>query len=67
MIKLIVKGMSCGPCASNVTNAVHSVDSNAGVEVNLTTKLVEIESNSDVAQIAAAIEEAGYQVDRQAA
>ena len=59
--------MSCGPCARAVTEAVRSVDPGASVEIDLETKLVAIDSGSDVGAIAAAIEDAGYKVDRQPA
>jgi copper chaperone CopZ len=67
MIELTVPGMSCGPCARAVTQAVHGVDPAANVDVDLPTKLVSIESDADIARIAAAIEAAGYKVDRLAA
>jgi len=67
MIELIVRGMSCGPCARNVTSAVQGVDPAAQVDVDLDTKRVSITSEADPAGIAAAIEQAGYQVERQLA
>ena len=67
MVELTVRGMSCGPCARAVTNAVQSVDPSASVEVDLGTKLVLIDSDADVSRMEAAIEEAGYKVERQAA
>ena len=65
MMELTVRGMSCGPCARAVTTAVHSVDSEARVEVDLGTKLVQIDSTAEPDRIRAAIEEAGYKVDPQ--
>ncbi|HYW16133.1 MAG TPA: heavy-metal-associated domain-containing protein [Allosphingosinicella sp.] len=67
MLQLTVRGMSCGPCTRAVTNAVHSVDPGAKVEIDLEAKLVDIESGADAAAIAAAIEDAGYKVEREPA
>ena len=62
MIQLTVPGMSCGPCARAVTTAVQSVDPEAEVSIDLGTKLVAIDSESDLEPIKAAIEEAGYKI-----
>lgn len=57
-----VQGMSCGHCASAVTQAVRSVDPQAQVKVDLPSGKVEVQSAQDHAAIAAAIEEEGYKV-----
>lgn len=62
-MEITVRGMSCGPCARAVTNAVHSVDPNAEVKVDLGTKRVAIDTTARLAQLAAAIENAGYLVE----
>ena len=67
MIEVTVPGMSCAPCARAVTNAVQSVDANAQVNIDLETKRVAIESEAPISAIAAAIEEAGYRIDREIA
>lgn len=66
MVELIVPGMSCGPCARAVTNAVQSVDASATVDIDLTTKIVTIVSGGDLEHIKSAIEDAGYKVGGQA-
>lgn len=63
MMELVVRGMSCSPCARAVTNAVHGVDADAGVRIDLETKAVSVETDADEARIVAAIEEAGYKVE----
>lgn len=63
MVELTVGGMRCGPCARAVTEAVRSVDPVAGVEIDLESKRVSIDSDADIASIRAAIEGAGYQVE----
>ena len=67
MVEITVPGMSCGPCARAVTNAVQSVDPAAKVDIDLQTKLVAINSDADTGAITAAIEDAGYKVERQPA
>ena len=67
MVELTVSGMTCGGCARAVTNAVQSVDPAAGVVVDVASKRVSIDSHADVAEIKAAIEDAGYSVERQPA
>ncbi|MEU0564609.1 heavy-metal-associated domain-containing protein [Nonomuraea sp. NPDC005983] len=59
-----VKGMTCGHCVSSVTEEVGQVPGVAGVEVDLATGLVTVtgEGALDDAAIAAAVEEAGYEV-----
>ena len=57
-----VQGMSCGHCASAVTQAVRSVDPQAEVQVDLATGQVQVQSSQDHAAIARAIEEEGYKV-----
>lgn len=62
-MEITVRGMNCGPCVRAVTNAVHSVDPAAVVEVNLETKRVAIETSALLEQLANAIEDAGYKVE----
>lgn len=63
MIEVTVPGMSCGPCARAVTNAVRSVDLDAEVQIDLETKRVSIDSDAPLGAISAAIEQAGYKVE----
>ncbi len=67
MIEFTVSGMSCGSCARTVGNAVRALASAAVVQVDLPGKKVCIESSAAPAAIAAAIERAGYKVERQPA
>ena len=57
-----VQGMTCSHCAGAVTQAVKSVDPQAEVKVDLPGGRVEVQSASDHAAIARAIEEEGYKV-----
>jgi copper chaperone len=59
-----VKGMTCGHCVSSVTEEVGEVPGVTGVEVDLPTGLVTVDSDGPVdgAAITAAVEQAGYEV-----
>ena len=60
MIEFEVKDMSCGHCVSTVTKTVKLVDPAAGVQVDLASKKVSIESSKDRSEFAEALTEAGY-------
>lgn len=61
MIAFEVKDMTCGHCVSTITKAVNAVDKDAGVQIDLASHRVEVESAAaGAAQLRAAIEEAGY-------
>ncbi|WP_090940625.1 heavy-metal-associated domain-containing protein [Nonomuraea jiangxiensis] len=59
-----VKGMTCGHCVSSVKEEVGEVAGVTKVEVDLATGLLTVDSDGpiDPARIAAAVEEAGYEV-----
>lgn len=59
-----VKGMTCGHCVSSVKEEVGEVPGVTGVEVELATGLLTVESEVPIgtAQIRAAVQEAGYEV-----
>ena len=61
MIDFEVQDMSCGHCVGAITRAVHAVDADARVEVDLQRHRVRIvPACADAATLAGAIEEAGY-------
>jgi copper chaperone len=60
MIEMTLPDMSCGHCASTVTQACKLVDPGAKVEVDLGTKKVRIESAEDRQDFSEALTEAGY-------
>jgi copper ion binding protein len=59
-----VSGMTCGHCVASVREEVGKVDGVTGVDVELATGTVTVESERpvDSAEVAAAVEEAGYEV-----
>lgn len=60
MIELTIKDMTCGHCASRVTQAIKSVDDQAEVTIDVAKKHVRIDSAHDAQEIATALTEAGY-------
>jgi copper ion binding protein len=59
---LEVRGMSCGHCVSAITSAVSALPGVAGVDVDLGAGTVRVSGTPDAVQVAAAIEDAGYDV-----
>lgn len=59
-----VRGMTCGHCASSVTSEVQRIDGVTAVEVDVLLGRVTVTADGSVtdAAVAAAVEEAGYEV-----
>lgn len=60
MFEFNLPDMSCGHCASTVTQTCKLVDPDAKVEVDLNSKQVKVQSNEDRTDFAEALTEAGY-------
>jgi copper chaperone len=60
MIELSVKDMTCGHCVGAVTRAVKAVDPAAGVDVDLSSKRVRVESGAPTQALIRALDDAGY-------
>lgn len=60
MLEFTIPDMSCGHCASSVTQACKLVDPTAKVEVDLNTKQVKVESAEPREGFVHALSEAGY-------
>ena len=60
MIQFNIPQMSCSHCVKAVTEAVHEVDPQAKVDVDLATKRVDVETQAERGKIVAALAEAGY-------
>jgi copper chaperone len=61
MITFEVRDMTCGHCASTITNALKAADRDAKVQIDLTSQRVQVEPNeADAARLAEAIQGAGY-------
>ncbi len=61
--KFQVTGMSCGHCEQVVTEAIRQLDPEATVTVDLPTGHVDVISEQPHADIALAIENAGYRAE----
>ena len=55
-----IDNMACGGCARSVTKAIHSVDPQAKVDIDLNLKRVTVESGADQSAVAAVLEDAGF-------
>ncbi|HEX4856693.1 MAG TPA: heavy metal-associated domain-containing protein [Limnobacter sp.] len=60
MIELNVEKMKCGGCSANVERVVKSLDPEATVKVDLTTKRVQVEGQMAADVLVDAISKAGY-------
>jgi len=60
MVTFEVNDMTCGHCASAICRAVAAVDPSARVDVRIQHKLVRVDGQASTAELAQAIEAAGY-------
>ncbi len=60
MTRFTVPDMTCGGCVKAITAAVQRIDPAASVATDLATHLVEITSAKSAAELAAAIDGAGF-------
>ncbi|HEX2264664.1 MAG TPA: heavy-metal-associated domain-containing protein [Solirubrobacterales bacterium] len=64
-LTLKVPDMSCGHCVSSVSDAVRGLPGVTEVDVDLESKLVEVDGDGvDVAPVEQAIRDAGYEAER---
>ncbi|MDA7419141.1 cation transporter [Xenophilus arseniciresistens] len=59
-----VQGMSCQHCVRAIEDALQTLDAQAAVRVDLSTGRVDVRSGQPREALAAAIAEAGYQVQQ---
>ncbi|QKW83019.1 cation transporter [Acinetobacter sp. FDAARGOS_724] len=52
--------MTCGGCARSVTATIQELDENAKVNVDVVSKMVEVESSASESEIIAALTEDGF-------
>jgi copper chaperone len=55
-----IDNMGCGGCARSVTKAIHLVDPQAKVDIDLNLKRVTVDSGADQSAVAAGLEVAGF-------
>ena len=56
-----IEDMSCGHCVSTIEKAIKSVDPQATVKTDLTTKEVSVDTTAASGPIAEALKSAGYE------
>ena len=61
MLQLTVNGMTCGNCVKHVTQAIHDINPQATVEVDLSTKRVTINGDVALEAVQKALAEEGYE------
>jgi len=60
LMQFQIDNMACGGCARSVTKAIHSVDPQAKVDIDLNLKRVTVESGADQSAVAALLQDAGF-------
>ena len=60
MTRFTVPDMTCSGCVKAITAAVHRIDPAATVTADLPSHMVEIASSKPAADLAAAIDDAGF-------
>ena len=60
MLEFTLPTMTCGHCVSVITKAIKQVDPKAGVEIDLASHRVRVETVADRQTIEPAVREAGY-------
>lgn len=56
-----IDNMTCGACARSVTRAIHALDAEAKVEIDIPTKRVEVETIASPSAIEAALGAVGFE------
>lgn len=59
-MKLFIKNMNCGGCARGVTAIIQDVDPHAAVSIELSTKVVSVETQASIEQVMAALAGSGF-------
>lgn len=63
MLEFNITAMTCGHCASVVTQTLQSLDPQAQVQIDLASHKLRVETSRDRAAVAAALADAGYAPD----
>ncbi len=59
-MKFEIANMTCGGCARSVTATIKDLDPNAQVDIDVATKLVNVQSSATVEQLTEALTEDGF-------
>ena len=60
-MKFHIENMTCGGCVRGVTRAIHSVDPQAEINADPPSRSLDVQTSASQEQIAAALNEAGFQ------
>lgn len=55
-----IPDMSCGHCASSITQALKQLDASASISIDLPAKKITVQTTENRQTVAAALTEAGY-------
>lgn len=64
-MQLRIDNMTCGGCARSVTGAIVSLDPAAKVQIELSTRMVEVETSASESEIRRVLGAAGYPASAQ--
>lgn len=59
-MKLRIDAMTCGGCARSVTATIKGIDPNAAVDIDVASKLVNVQTAADEQKILDALAEDGF-------
>jgi copper chaperone len=59
-MKLRIDAMTCGGCARSVTATIKGIDPNAAVDIDVASKLVNVQTATDEQKILDALAEDGF-------
>lgn len=59
-MNLYIENMTCGGCSKGVTASIQAVDLNADIQIDLSTKLVQIYTQATTESIVASLTEDGF-------
>lgn len=62
-LKLKVSDMKCENCAAKISKSIQDIESEAKVDVDLDSKIVNVESTAAAESIKQVIADAGFQVE----
>ena len=60
LMQFQIDNMACSGCARSVTKAIHSVDTQAKVDIDLNLKRATVRSGADQSAVAAVLKEVGF-------
>lgn len=63
-MQLRIEKMECGGCAKAISNTIRAIDSNAQIDIDLTTKRVDVIANADQNMLLQKLAEAGYPAEQ---